>query len=82
VISYDSRWIVGDFFILISYDWLIKYFCIQQYILVSVKFCASSRGYTLEAFECVWLCSYIILYGWYCFLWFLGEIFIFVVYRL
>ena len=26
----------------------------SKYILVSVKFCASSRGYTLEAFECVW----------------------------
>jgi hypothetical protein len=30
--------------------------------LVSVKFCASSRGYTLEAFECVRLLGSYIIY--------------------
>jgi hypothetical protein len=41
------RWFFN--IILISYCWFIKDSCIQQYILVSVKFCASSCGCTLES---------------------------------
>ena len=52
--TFDSRWVKELFFsVLISYYWLMKYPFILQYILLSLKFCASIRGYTLEAFECI-----------------------------
>jgi hypothetical protein len=52
-----SRWVYGSlcFVIPIICYRLVKYSCTQQCILVLVKFCASSRGYTLEAFERVWM---------------------------
>jgi hypothetical protein len=49
--------------IFISCYWLVRLSFIQQCILVSVKFCASSRGYTLEAFELVWCSSFMFVFG-------------------
>jgi len=56
--SLDGLRGLGCVVIFISCYWLVGLAFIQQCILVSVKFCASSRGYTLGAFEFVWFGSF------------------------
>jgi len=51
--SPDRLWAwVSNCIILISYYWLVKVFLYLAVHLILVKFCASFRGCTLEAFEC------------------------------
>jgi hypothetical protein len=45
---------VRVYLILISYFYWSRILVVSNVFLVSVKFCASSRGYTLDAVERVW----------------------------